>query len=108
MVHRGVFTYPNQLAEDMELSWKDYIQLHHTSIPTFSAILIETKMKWIPPPVEWCKVNWDVAFQQDIGRLGVGVIVQDHNGRVLAASSFTKRGVMDKKTRETIASYVIP
>jgi hypothetical protein len=45
--------------------------------------------------VHWCKANWDVAFFKDAGRVGVGVIVRDHNTRVLATRSFTKRGVLE-------------
>jgi hypothetical protein len=67
VVHGGVFTHLNQLVEDMKLSWKDYIQLHRIGIPTSSTILTKTEMKWTLPPVEWCKVNWDVAFQHDVG-----------------------------------------
>ena len=47
-------------------------------------------MKWTTPPMEWCKVNCDVAFKKDVQRVGVRIIVRDHKGRVSA---------------ETIASY---
>jgi hypothetical protein len=58
------------------------------------ALHIHTNMeiKWTPPPMDWCKANWDVALQKNAELVGIGVIVQDHNGRMVATRSFTKRG----------------
>lgn len=103
-VHEGVFTHPNQLVEEMLALRKEHAQIHQTEIPN-SAAIIEAAIKWTPPPLEWCKVNWDVAFKTEVQRVGVGILVRDHNGRVLAARSFTKRGVMEPTIGETIASY---
>lgn len=89
----------------MENSREEYLQLQRIGIPVPMAAPAHTEVKWTPPPVEWFKANWDVAFQKDAGRMGVGVIVRDHNGKVRAARSFTKRGVLKPKTGETIASY---
>jgi glycerol dehydrogenase-like iron-containing ADH family enzyme len=63
------------------------------------------EIKWTPPHMDWCKANWDVALQKNAKLVGIGVIVQDHNGRMVAARSFTKRGVLEQKIRETIASF---
>jgi ribonuclease HI len=46
-----------------------------------------------------------VAFLKDVGRAGVGVTVGDHIGQVLAARSSTKKGVLEPKIGETVASY---
>jgi hypothetical protein len=46
-----------------------------------------------------------VAFLKDAGRARVGVIVGDHIVQVLAAKSFTKKGTLELKIKETIASY---
>ena len=46
-----------------------------------------------------------MAFLKDAGRAGVGVIVRDHIGQVLAARSFTKKGVLEPKIGKTVASY---
>jgi hypothetical protein len=33
------------------------------------------------------KANWDVAINKDQGRVGIGVIIRDEKGRVVAAMS---------------------
>ena len=57
--------------------------------------------------MEWCKVHWDIAFKKDVQRVGVGIIVRDHKGSVLAIRSFTKRGVLGPSIGETIASFYV-
>jgi hypothetical protein len=57
--------------------------------------------------MEWCKVNWDVAFKKDVQRVGVGIIVRDHDCSVLATRSFTKKGVLEPSIGETIASFYV-
>lgn len=42
------------------------------------------------PLVGLQKVNWDVAIDKVNGHMGMGVIVQDHEGHVLVAKSFTQ------------------
>jgi hypothetical protein len=80
-------------------------QLHQMEPTNSLTIHTEAMLKWTPPPIGWCKANWDVAFNKELQRVGVGVIVRDNNGRVLAAKSFTKRGVLKPLIGETMASY---
>jgi hypothetical protein len=43
--------------------------------------------KWAPPPEDWVKANVDAAIFADSGKMGVGCVIRDHNGRFLAATS---------------------
>ena len=42
---------------------------------------------WVPPVFPWYKVNVDAAVFSQLGMIGVGVIIGDHLGSVVAALS---------------------
>ncbi|KAL0003645.1 hypothetical protein SO802_011206 [Lithocarpus litseifolius] len=46
-----------------------------------------SQIHWLPPPVSSIKVNFDGALFRDINAAGLGVIVSDHRGRVIASVS---------------------
>jgi hypothetical protein len=53
----------------------------------------------------WLKTNWDVATSKENGRVGMGVVIRDWNGKLVAARSITKQGLMEPTTGEAMASY---
>ncbi|XP_041001018.1 uncharacterized protein LOC121246799 [Juglans microcarpa x Juglans regia] len=40
---------------------------------------------WQPPDTDWIKINWDVAVRERGNRLGVGIVVRDSEGDILAS-----------------------
>ena len=40
---------------------------------------------WFPPPNSWCKANSDGAIFQELGAAGIGVVIRDHEGKVIGA-----------------------
>ena len=40
-----------------------------------------------PPPISWCKANFDGAIFQELGAAGLGVVIRDHEGSVIGALS---------------------
>ena len=42
---------------------------------------------WVPPTFPWYKINVDAAVFSHLGMTGVGVIIWDHFGSVIAALS---------------------
>ena len=42
---------------------------------------------WVPPAFPWYKVNVDAAVFSQLSMIGVGVIIRDHVGFVIAALS---------------------
>ncbi|XP_042958188.1 uncharacterized protein LOC122293778 [Carya illinoinensis] len=45
---------------------------------------VSSKTEWRPPPQDWFKVNWDEAVNKAEGFVGVGVVVRDCQGMVIA------------------------
>jgi hypothetical protein len=50
------------------------------------------------------KVNWNAAIDKINKRIGIGIIVQDHEGVVLAAGSTTKIFLVEACIAEALAT----
>lgn len=44
-------------------------------------------VKWEKPKEGFVKINWDVAVNVQLDKIGVGVVIRDHEGEVLACLS---------------------
>jgi hypothetical protein len=51
-------------------------------------------VSWQPPPTSKYKVNWDMAVDKNHGHIGIGIVVKDYEGIVLATRSTTKSGAV--------------
>jgi hypothetical protein len=60
--------------------------------------------RWQPPPQSIFEVNWDVGFNPQLKRMGVGVIVRDDHGRVHAALSKTLNTYQEPVVGETLVA----
>ena len=83
VLHGGEFTHPNLLVQQGEVLLLQFTDAAGKG----GAGLVETCVgdeKWSPPSVGKLKANWDVSFDTKQKRMGVGVIVRDHNGEVCA------------------------
>uniref|UniRef100_A0A7N2M429 RNase H type-1 domain-containing protein n=1 Tax=Quercus lobata TaxID=97700 RepID=A0A7N2M429_QUELO len=47
----------------------------------------DADIRWTPPNFPWYKTNVDAAVFPSLGMTGVGVIIRDHGGSVVAAMS---------------------
>ncbi|XP_042973210.1 uncharacterized protein LOC122305014 [Carya illinoinensis] len=41
--------------------------------------------KWIAPPPNFYKANWDTAVDKENSKIGVGVIIRDSSGLIIAS-----------------------
>ena len=55
------------------------------ALPRAQQSVTSPRVRWIPSPASSLKVNFDGALFKDINAAGVGVIVRDHRGLVLAS-----------------------
>lgn len=54
-------------------------------VPPAQPSVTSPRVRWIPSPASSLKVNFDGALYKDINAAGVGVVVRDHRGLVLAS-----------------------
>jgi hypothetical protein len=80
-----VFMHPHAVAAKIK-AYIDMILLHlykastnHRREPSSSS------PKWVPPPEGTVLVNGDAAILASTRKMGVGVVVHDHNGKFIAA-----------------------
>ena len=50
-----------------------------------SALTTRQQARWIPPPPNWYKANFDVAIFDEVGRADLRVIIHDSQGLAMAA-----------------------
>ena len=70
--------------------------------PTFPAS-IGPPRQWQPPVGSWYKLNFDAAIFNDVSATGVGVVIRNGNGQVMAALSSKGPAVMDSEEVEILA-----
>jgi ribonuclease HI len=63
-----------------------------------------TKAKWEAPVLDFFKANWDVAISQAENIMGIGVIIRDGQGNVIAALSQQVKSKHDPVIAEAIAA----
>ncbi|XP_059451110.1 uncharacterized protein LOC132181902 [Corylus avellana] len=66
---------------------------------------VTARTSWVAPPRGWLKANWDAALNRPKGVMGLGIVVRDSEGRVRAARSNTRRGLLDPTVAEAVAAY---
>lgn len=57
------------------------------------------------PPVGVWKINWDAAISKETDRMGVGVVIRDATGRVLAARTKVILYITDPAAAEALAAW---
>ncbi|XP_059454954.1 uncharacterized protein LOC132185160 [Corylus avellana] len=99
LLHEGVFIHPNTLVQRADFG-KAMGREYREGEPT-GRMDVE---KWKAPPAGRLKVNWDAALNLTRGRMGMGVVIRDHDGRVRAVKCSLKQGHFDPTAAETMAA----
>ena len=86
------------------VSWANNFRHEYQSIKKgTNADRQKENVKWVPPPQGWFKVNVDGAIFKETNKAGIGVVVCDSQGWVLAALSEKVDGVQDAEDIEALA-----
>ncbi|XP_059450984.1 uncharacterized protein LOC132181765 [Corylus avellana] len=64
-------------------------------------------VRWSLPPPEFVKCNWDAAIDLAGKRMGVGIVIRNHVGEVVAAQCSTRPYIVDPMTAEAIAVWTV-
>ncbi|XP_059458269.1 uncharacterized protein LOC132187853 [Corylus avellana] len=60
---------------------------------------------WTKPPQGYVKINWDASVDKQRNRMGVGVVIRDHEGGVVAMFCTSKEFVQDPTMAEAIGAW---
>jgi ribonuclease HI len=103
-VHEGIFINPNVVLKNTEEQLEAYKRLHEKGSPGDRREIPDREKKWMAPSQGWYKANWDVAIDNRKGRVGIGVILRDERGQMVAAMSKTRIGILEPSTGEAFAA----
>jgi ribonuclease HI/exonuclease III len=81
VLHGGEFINPNRISQEAEAALQQFQQCQEVNREQQAVV----PDRWQPPLVGRYKVNWDVAVDNALQRIGVGVLVRDYQGLVHAA-----------------------
>lgn len=65
---------------------------------------LPSEVTWTRPPLGWWKINWDFAIDKAQCRTGMGMLVRDHTGTIIAAKCLSRAGNLDPTAGEALAS----
>jgi len=86
------------------VTWANNFRLEFQSMKEgMKAARPKENLKWVPPPQGWFKANVDVAIFKETNKAGIGVVVRDSQGWVLATLLEKVEGVQDAEVIEALA-----
>ncbi|XP_059454956.1 uncharacterized protein LOC132185163 [Corylus avellana] len=103
-IYDKTFSHPNQISHDAEIAVQDYEKanaVEHKKILERR----EQPPRWGKPTRGWMKVNVDAALNKKEGKMGFGLVMRDHEGRVVVAKSIVRLGTWDSAAAEALAAY---
>lgn len=104
VVHGGDFIHPSILFREASSSLEEFRRVNsHEPVVQYPLLVVPTIL-WHKPSSGKLKINWDVAVDKGHGRIGVGIIVRDHEGFVLAAHSTTKNILVEPVVAKALAA----
>lgn len=104
MVHGGGFLHPNIIVQQATQAVDSFHLVQDEAVLQKRANDTPTSCNWKNPPLGWVKANWDVGVNHQIGRVGLRVVIRDHQGRMWVAKSVTRLGFLEPTTAETLAA----
>jgi hypothetical protein len=90
-VHGGVFSSPKEILLKTQGAILEFQAAHEKKVTPGNN---EKLIQWVTPPIGWVLVNWDAAIKKEKGWVGIGVLIRDHNGKMILAKSTTWKGYL--------------
>jgi ribonuclease HI len=106
LVHEGSFLHPNRLVQQAIQAVEQFQTMLAEKKEALPSNSEQQPVHWMAPTPGYLKANWDAGFDRQNGRLGMGVIIRDQQGKMWASKCQTKEGVLDVTTGEALAALM--
>jgi hypothetical protein len=106
VIFGGKFTSPKAIIQTAKDQLETFNSVESQRATTSSLSRRTDTSCWKPPPMGVLKSNWDAAVDGRGKRIGIGVIVRDHDGGAMAMLSETQTMdfIQDPATAEALAA----
>jgi len=102
-VFENKFMPPKCLLDGAEDSMKNFKEIQ--AFPSISGSRAPApSVSWNPPNVDTVKINWDAAIDKRKNLMGVGIIVRNNFGAVLATQCAVQKFILDPSVAEAIGA----
>jgi hypothetical protein len=105
----GDFVFRNEFASPVSI-----VMAAKENLETYSLVHRKEELvnspgipleKWSKPKMGWVKLNWDAAMDIPAKKLGLGVVVRDSCGVLVAAKAAIIPFISDPTTGEALAAW---
>ena len=106
VVHGGEMLAPTTVMKQASEQMANFEKARESRLkaPTYPVQPTREK-KWEKPPVNVVKVNWDASISTELNSTGVGEILTDHVGDVIASFCTYKPTVMEPTAAEALLAW---
>ncbi|GLT53961.1 hypothetical protein SLA2020_271950 [Shorea laevis] len=105
LIFEGVFTNPTQLHSASDRINGVFSRSYSSVRATWAQFYPQVRPKWSKPESGMVKANWDAAIDSQSQRMGIGMVLRDETGSVLAAMSSCNPSVSDPTVAEALALW---
>lgn len=107
MIHGKDFLHLNILLHVAIEADEEFKLVNMKEVGLAKEVRGEHPAKWKPSPKGKYKVNWDAVMDKANRRLGIGLVVSDYNGLVIAVRSLTKMENLKPVAVEALATFCV-
>lgn len=84
-IFQSEFQHPKEVLQQAQSVLKERIESNTKNAQVVNEGRRQIS-EWMPPPANIIKVNWDIATEKDDGLIGIGIVLRDSVGAVIASS----------------------
>lgn len=105
MVFQGVFGSPSLLIQYGTDQLEAANKSEQSAQPETKKAGHQAKEVLRRPPPGMMKCNWDAALDLESKRMGVGIVIRNHEGMVIATKCSTRPHIIDPLIAEAVAVW---
>ncbi|KAM6563234.1 hypothetical protein CsatB_023232 [Cannabis sativa] len=105
-IHCKQLKHPMAISSQAEAYLANFHSVKSATAPAVSCVAADARtVKWVPPTESNLKMNVDAALDSSRNKIGIGVIIRDSTGRVIAAMSKPVVGNFKSQEMEAKAMF---